>query len=129
MTCGLRTTGAVFCLENCIEDCDIIEKNTICLIKVSLKGVIRLQRVKFMFQQFLHEPLWFKLLISSTLLISIIFSSSLFSSNPYYQGGSKLAAAIFFGAYGLKFKRNRVTSVLFFTVAALCIYLSISYLA
>ncbi|PEQ83987.1 hypothetical protein CN481_23490 [Bacillus sp. AFS006103] len=79
-----------------------------------------------MIQQFLHEPLWFKILISSTLLISIIFSSSYFSYNPYYQSGSKLAAATFFCAYGLKYKSNRVTSVLFFTASALCIYLSIN---
>jgi hypothetical protein len=84
-----------------------------------------MQRIKFMVQLFLKEPLWFKLLISFTLLTSIIFSSSFFSATPLYQGISKLAAAIFFCAYGFKFKMNRLTSILFFTVAAICIYLSI----
>jgi hypothetical protein len=84
-----------------------------------------MQRIKFMFQLFLKEPLWFKMLISITLLSSIIFSSSFFSDTPLYQGISKLAAAIFFCAYGFKFKMNRLTSILFFTVAAICIYLSI----
>jgi hypothetical protein len=84
-----------------------------------------MQRIKFMIQLFLKEPLWFKMLISITLLTSIIFSSSFFSDIPLYQGISKLAAAIFFGAYGFKFKMNRLTSILFFTAAAICIYLSI----
>ncbi|MDQ0974917.1 preprotein translocase subunit SecG [Neobacillus niacini] len=84
-----------------------------------------MQRIKFMFQLFLKEPLWFKMLISITLLTSIIFSSSFFSDTPIYQSISKLAAAIFFCAYGFKFKMNRLTSILFFTVAAICIYLSI----
>jgi hypothetical protein len=84
-----------------------------------------MQRIKFMIQLFLKEPLWFKMLISITLLTSIVFSSSFFSDSPLYQGISKLAAAIFFGAYGFKFKMNRLTSFLFFTAAAVCIYLSI----
>jgi len=84
-----------------------------------------MQRIKFMIKQFLHEPLWFKLLISSTLLISIIFSSSYFSNNAYFQSGSKLAAAIFFCAYASKFKRNLVTSVILYSSAVLCIFLSI----
>ena len=84
-----------------------------------------MQRIKFMIQLFLKEPLWFKMLISITLLTSIIFSSSFFSDIPIYQGISKLAAAIFFCAYGFKFKMNRLTSILFFTAAAICIYLSI----
>ncbi|MEH7074234.1 hypothetical protein [Neobacillus drentensis] len=84
-----------------------------------------MQRIKFMFKQFLTEPLWFKLLISTTLLISITFSSSYFSNLAYLQSGSKLAAAIFFVAYGMKMRRNRVISVIFFAFAAICIYLSI----
>lgn len=55
-----------------------------------------MQRIKFIIKLFLIEPLWFKILISTTLLISIIFSSSLFSNNAYFQSCSKLAAAIFF---------------------------------
>lgn len=78
-----------------------------------------------MLKQFLKEPLWYKILISTTLLISIIFSSSYFSYNPYYQSFSKLAAAIFFGAYGIKLKSNRKTSIILLFISALCIYLSI----
>lgn len=84
-----------------------------------------MQRIKFMIQLFLKEPFWFKMLISITLLSSVLFSSSFFSDTPLYQGISKLAAAIFFCAYGFKFKMNRLTSILFFTAAAICIYLSI----
>ncbi|MDF2790429.1 MAG: hypothetical protein K0S80_3530 [Neobacillus sp.] len=83
-----------------------------------------MQRIKFMIQLFLKEPLWFKMLISITLLTSIIFSSSFFSDTPLYQGISKLAAAIFFFTYGYKLRMNRRVSILFFTVAAICIYLS-----
>lgn len=43
-----------------------------------------MQWIKFMINQFLKEPLWFKILISATLLISIIFSSSFFSNNAYF---------------------------------------------
>jgi len=65
-----------------------------------------MQRIKFALKQFLYEPLWFKILISTTLLISVIFSSSFFSSNAYFQSCSKLAAAIFFFSYGVKMRRN-----------------------
>ncbi|WP_144555407.1 hypothetical protein [Bacillus sp. X1(2014)] len=84
-----------------------------------------MNRIKFMMKQFLTEPLWFKLLISTTLLISVIFSSSYFSNHAYFQSGSKLAAAIFFIAYGIKFRRSRVTAVILFTSAVVCIFLSI----
>ncbi|KIL35371.1 hypothetical protein SD71_13685 [Cohnella kolymensis] len=83
-----------------------------------------MQRIKFMYRQFLREPLWFKLLISTTLLISIICSSSLFSDNEYYQSIAKLAAAIFFCTYGFKMRRNLQISVIFFAMAVLCFYLS-----
>jgi hypothetical protein len=82
-------------------------------------------RIKFMLKQFLKEPFWFKILISTTLLISIIFSSSFFANNAYYQSFSKLAAAIFFCAYGIKFRSNRVTSVILLSASAICIFLSI----
>jgi hypothetical protein len=84
-----------------------------------------MQRIKFMIKQFLKEPLWFKILISATLLITIIFSSSYFSSNAYFQSISKMAAAIFFCAYGIKMRTNLLTSVILFTSAVICIYLSI----
>ncbi|WP_059174073.1 hypothetical protein [Bacillus sp. FJAT-27445] len=85
-----------------------------------------MMRIKFMFKQFLKEPFWFKLLIITTLVSSILFSSSLFTGNVYFQSLSKLAAAIFFVAYGFKFRYNRLILCIFTTVAALCIYLSIS---
>lgn len=77
-----------------------------------------------MYSLFLSEPLWFKVLISSTLLGAIVFSSSFFSDEGYYQSVAKLAAAVFFTAYGIKFRRNTRTSVIFFAVAVLCLYLS-----
>lgn len=84
-----------------------------------------MHRIKFMIKQFLKEPLWFKILISATLLISIVFSSSFFSNNAYFQSCSKIAAAIFFCAYAIKFRRNLVTSVILFTSTVICIFLSI----
>ena len=84
-----------------------------------------MHRIKFMIKQFLKEPLWFKILISSTLFISFIFSSSFFSNNAYFQSCSKLAAAIFFCTYGIKMRRNLKNSVILFTLAVICIYLSI----
>jgi hypothetical protein len=84
-----------------------------------------MQMIKFMFKQFLKEPLWFKILIPSTFLISIIFSSSFFSNNAYFQSLSKLAAAIFFCAYGIKFRSNRGTSGILFIAAIISILLSL----
>ena len=76
-----------------------------------------------MYKQFMREPLWFKLLIPVTLLISIVFSSSFFS-NGYYHPIAKLAAAIFFCTLGIKMKRNFKIFTLFFILAAVCVYLS-----
>lgn len=84
-----------------------------------------MMRIKFMLKQFLKEPFWFKLLIIITLGSSILFSSSFFSENPNFQGLSKLSAAIFFAAYGFKFRYNRLTLGIFTTATALCICLSI----
>lgn len=84
-----------------------------------------MQRIKFMIKQFQSEPLWFKTLIMTTLLSSIIFSSSYFSNNDYVQGFSKLAAAIFFCAYGIKTRKNLRISIIFFILTVTCIYLSI----
>lgn len=78
-----------------------------------------------MVKQFLKEPWWFKLLLSTTLLFSIVFSSSFLSNNAYYFSISKLAAAIFFCAYGIKTRRNFVTSFILFSLSVICIYLSI----
>jgi hypothetical protein len=87
-----------------------------------------MQRIKFMVQLFLKEPLWFRLLISITFLFSVIFSSSYFSDTSFYESLSKLAAAIFFAAIGIKLRMNRFLSILLFTAAAICIYLSIQSL-
>jgi hypothetical protein len=87
-----------------------------------------MQRIKFMLQLFLKGPLWFSLLISISFLTSIIFSSSYFSNASFYEGLSKLAAAIFFIAVGIKLRMNRLVSILLFTAAAICIYLSIQTL-
>jgi hypothetical protein len=84
-----------------------------------------MQRIKLMIRVFLNEPLWFKILISVTFLTSIILSNSTFSNHDYLQGGSKLAAAIFFCAYGIKFWANFKTALLFFACSVTCIYLSI----
>ena len=83
-----------------------------------------MQGIKFMYRQFLREPLWFKVLVSSTLLIAIIFSNTFFSDKGYYQSVAKLAAAVFFSAYGIKFRRNTLISLIFFALAVMCIYLS-----
>jgi carbon starvation protein CstA len=87
-----------------------------------------MQRLKFMIKHFFSEPMWFKMLILATLLISVIFSSSYFSYNASYQVLAKLAAAIFFGAYGIKLRNNRKVSVMFFSLAAICIYIGMKIL-
>lgn len=84
-----------------------------------------MQRLKVMIRVFLNEPLWFKILISVTFLASIVLSNSAFSNHAFLQGCSKLAAAIFFCAYGIKFRKNVRTALLFFACFVLCIYLSI----
>jgi hypothetical protein len=87
-----------------------------------------MQWIKIMYKQFLREPLWFKVLIPLTLLASILFSSSFFSNHVYYQSIAKLAAAIFFCSYGIKMRRNRQISVIFFAITVLCIFLAWHYL-
>ena len=84
-----------------------------------------MQRIKFMWKQFLRQPAWFKLVISITFLASIIFSSSYFSGNDYYESISKLAAAIFFGVCGYKTRRNRQTSIILCILAAFSLLLAI----
>ena len=78
-----------------------------------------------MIKMFLNEPLWFKILISVTLLASIILSSSIFSNHTYLQSFSKLAAAIFFCAYGIKFRRIFKTALILFVCSGICIFLFI----
>lgn len=83
-----------------------------------------MQQLKGFFIQFWRDPLWFKALILSTLLLSIVFSSSAFSEQGYYQSISKLAIAIFFVSYGVKLRGNRKVSIAFFFLALISIYLS-----
>lgn len=78
-----------------------------------------------MIEQFLAEPWWFKLLISATLLVSILLSGS---DRADYQSGAKLAAALFFFAYGVNLRRSRPTALLLLAMGLLCLYLSWHYL-
>lgn len=87
-----------------------------------------MQRIIGMYKQFLWEPLWFKILIIASLLAAVVFSSSFFADHGYYQSIAKIAAAIFFGAYGIKFRSNTRIAVIFFGAAALCVFLSWTYL-
>ncbi|WP_277586113.1 hypothetical protein [Psychrobacillus antarcticus] len=84
-----------------------------------------MQRIKFMWRQFLKQPGWFKLVIIITFLVSIIFSSTYFSGNDNYEGISKLAGAIFFWLWGYNTRRNRQTSNVLFILAAICTLLAI----
>ncbi|SOC41532.1 hypothetical protein [Ureibacillus acetophenoni] len=84
-----------------------------------------MRSIKYFFIHFLSEPWWFKLLIIATLFSSIFFSSFLFESQPYLQSFAKLAAAVFFGAYGYKMRRSRMHFRVFSSLALLCIVLAI----
>ncbi len=81
-----------------------------------------MQRMIFMFRAFLKEPLWFKTLISITLLVSIVFSSSIISYDRIYESISKFAAAIFFCIYGFKLRKNLRTSIIFLYLQ-LCVFI------
>lgn len=81
-----------------------------------------MQRFKFMYKQFLKEPLWFKILVLTTLIISIIFSSSGFSTDVRSVG--KFAAAIFFCTYAIKMRRIVKVSVAFYVLAGMCLYVA-----
>lgn len=84
-----------------------------------------MHRIKLMIKVFLNEPLWFKILISITFLASIILSSSFFSNHAYLRSCSKFAAAIFFCAYAIKFRKNFKTAILFYACSVICIFLFI----
>jgi hypothetical protein len=77
-----------------------------------------------MLRMFMKEPLWLKALIILSLIISIVFSSSLFSYNANYESLAKLAGAIFFFILGTKFRMNLKVSIIFFALVVICIYLS-----
>ncbi|MBM7608458.1 hypothetical protein JOD29_001703 [Lysinibacillus composti] len=84
-----------------------------------------MRSIKYMIMHFLREPLWFKVLILTTLFLSIFFSSSLFVNAPYLQSLAKIAAALFFCTYGFKMKGSRKNSIIFYSLAFLCIILSV----
>jgi len=83
-----------------------------------------LQRFKFMFKQFGREPLWFRILIPTMLLCSIIFSSSWTAGFAYADSVAKLAVAVFFATFAIKLRMNARVSVIFSLLAVLCIYLA-----
>lgn len=83
-----------------------------------------MQRFVETLRLFMKEPLWFRILILITLLLSIVFSGSYFADQPVYQGLSKLAAAVFFCSLGIKLRRNRPVAIVFIGLAIACIYLS-----
>lgn len=82
-----------------------------------------MQRIFLIYKQFLTEPLWFKILIITTLLAAVIFSSSSLPQNGYYQLTSKLAAAIFLQPMAL-ISVQTPGFLLFLVMAAVCIFLS-----
>ncbi|MRN54890.1 hypothetical protein [Paenibacillus monticola] len=82
-----------------------------------------MDQMKGFIKQFLMEPMWFRVFIIVTLLTSIIFSNSLFT-NAYSQSISKLAAALFFAAYGIKMRRNTAISVILLGAAVVCLFLA-----
>lgn len=77
-----------------------------------------------MYRALMKEPWWFKALIFSTFVVSIVFSSSQFSYDTNYESLSKFAAAIFFCAFGIKLRRNPKIAIIFFAFVAICVYLS-----
>lgn len=81
-------------------------------------------RVQAYLKLFMREPLWFRMLVGISLLASIVLSSSAFPLGGYSEGLSKLAAAVFFVAFGINMRRNRRVSFLFLALAALCLALS-----
>ncbi|CAN7277133.1 hypothetical protein LJR153_001336 [Paenibacillus sp. LjRoot153] len=81
-----------------------------------------MQRFKYMYKQFLKEPLWFKVLVLTTLIVSIVCSNSGFSTNV--QSVAKFAAAIFFCTYAIKLRRLVKISVAFYVLAGICLYVA-----
>lgn len=94
---------------------------------LALEGSKCMKRFKLFFLLFLQEPLWFKLLVSTTFLASVIFSSTYFSYNAYYDSGAKLAAAIFLSTYGYKMRRTRKYSIPLFILSGISLYLALYY--
>jgi hypothetical protein len=83
-----------------------------------------MKRIKLFAGLFLREPLWFKILIAGSLFLSILFSSSVFNGDAFFQGASKAAAAIFFGAWGINLRRSRGAAAVLFLASAVCLGLA-----
>ncbi len=77
-----------------------------------------------MFQLFLREPLWFRVLVLAMLLVSIIFSSSAASDIDYANSYAKIAAAILFLSVGLKLRQNSRLLIIFGLLTLLSLYLA-----
>ncbi|WP_409297884.1 hypothetical protein V1498_07315 [Peribacillus sp. SCS-26] len=84
-----------------------------------------MRRFRFMAGQFLKEPLWFRIMIITSFIAAVVFSSSYFKEKSFYDGLSKSAAAIIFASYFVKFRRNRSTAAILAACAILSIYLSL----
>jgi len=87
-----------------------------------------MRRIHSFYKLFLREPLWFRMVVVISLLMSIVLSSSAFSLGGYSESVSKLAATVFFGAFGVNMWRNRRISLIFFAIAVLCLYVSLDAL-
>jgi hypothetical protein len=85
-----------------------------------------MKKIKLFAGLFLREPRWFKILIAGSLLLSILFSSSVFDGYSFFQGASKAAAAIFFGAWGIKLKASRGAAAAMFAASVVCLGLAVS---
>lgn len=84
-----------------------------------------MDRLIWMYRQFMSEPLWFRMWILSMLLIAIIFSNSSWtSSDGFSQSLAKMAAALFFFSYGIKFRSNIRISSVFVISGIVCVVLA-----
>lgn len=83
-----------------------------------------MKQIQSLFRLLWREPLWFRVVLGVSLLASIVFSSSAFPLEGYAGSVSKLAAAIFFSAFGMIMRRNRRVFLLFIAVTVLCLYLA-----
>jgi len=83
-----------------------------------------MKRIHSFYKLFLREPIWFRMVVGISLLTSIVLSSSVFPLGGYSESVSKLAAAIFFGAFGVNMWRNLRISLLFSALGVLCLYTS-----
>ena len=81
-----------------------------------------IRQLKGLYAMFLHEPLWYKLVIVSALASAIVFSGSSF--HLYAQVGAKLSAAVFFAAAAYPFRGNRKVFRIMIGCAVFCVLLA-----